>query len=121
VTLRTPEQSNRNIHAEEYFRKKEIEEQERMYRNKVVSEIEDKNIKVEDIQDPDIGQMVLTTQDQDPKSDEDPYLHLKDKKTIKKTLDQQKKDAEDREKNMKGNTPEESDEVTNTYNPITNR
>jgi hypothetical protein len=121
VTLRTPEQSNRNIHAEEYFRKKEIEEQERMYRNKVVSEIEDKNIKVEDIQDPEIGQMVLTTQDQDPKSDEDPYLHLRDKKTIEKTLDQQKKDAEDREKNMKGNTPEESDEVTNIYSPVTNR
>lgn len=99
------------LDSEEFFKKKEQEGKNKFLRDKVVKQIVDGETKVEDIENPEIGKAVLTTTATDPKSKDDPYLHLRDQGTIDKTVAQQKKEAEEKEKNRRGETQDEEDQV----------
>ena len=101
----------KHIHAEEYFKKKDEEARNKFLRDKVVSDIEDKNTKVEDIENPDIGRAVLTSQEQDPKNEEDPFLHLRTKKTIEGVVKDQEKQKQDEFDGMKSEDKAENKEV----------
>lgn len=101
----------KEINAEEYFQKKEIEAREKFMRDKVVENIEDKNVKVENIEDLDITKAVLNSEDYDPKSPDDQFLHLKDKNTIAKKISDQDKENQTFEETRRGDTVEENQQV----------
>ena len=96
---------------EKYFDEKEQKGREKAMRNKVVEKIRDGSKSVEDITDPDIGAAVLNQNEDDPKKEGDPYFHLRDQKEVDKEMAQREKDAENKHKNMRGNSPEEDDQV----------
>ena len=100
-----------DIDAEKFFDEKEQKGREDALRNKVVENIRKQDKKIEDITDPDIGQAVLNSRDDDPKKEGDPFFHLKKQSEVDKEMKNQKDTAELKEKNRRGATDQEDDEV----------
>ena len=101
----------RDIDAETYFDKKEQEGREKAMRDKVVQNIRKGGVKIEDIQDPEIGEAVLTPNATDPVKEGDPFFHLKDQKEVDKELEERAKNEKDKQDNMRGDTRQEDDQV----------